>query len=104
MEDKEKIEKDEKGSNSCVMDLSIDGGGEEKENIEGNLILNKSFDDIKNFSNKLTLKDNYENIFDDIFLEEEETKGKSSRSKTINIVKHKWKDFNAIKGYYYINK
>ena len=78
MEDKEQIkEKDEKGSNSCVMDLSIEGGGEEKDNLEENIILNKSFDDIKNFSSKLTLKDNYENIFDDIFFKDEELKEKS---------------------------
>ena len=83
MDEKEKNnEKDEKGSNCCVMDLSIEGG-EDKENVEGNVILNKSFDDIKNFSNKLTLKDNYENIFDDIFLNEEDPKVKSTRSKTI---------------------
>ena len=56
MENKDKNdEKEEKGSNSCVMDLSIDGGGEEKEKNdkedEGNAnILNKSFDDIKNFT------------------------------------------------------
>ena len=90
MEDKEQIkEKDEKGSNSCVMDLSIEGGGEEKDNLEENIILNKSFDDIKNFSSKLTLKDNYENIFDDIFFNDEELKEKSSRSKTIAYIKHK---------------
>ena len=90
MEEKEKIEeKDEKGSNSCVMDLSLDGGGEEKDNLEENIILNKSFDDIKNFSSKLTLKDNYENIFDDIFFNDEELKEKSSRSKTIAYIKHK---------------
>ena len=80
--------KDEKGSNSCVMDLSIEGGGEEKDNLEENIILNKSFDDIKNFSSKLTLKDNYENIFDDIFFKDEELKEKS-RSKTIAYIKHK---------------
>ena len=90
MEEKEKIEeKDEKGSNSCVMDLSLEGGGEEKDNLEENIILNKSFDDIKNFSNKLTLKDNYENIFDDIFFNDEELKEKSSRSKTIAYIKNK---------------
>ena len=89
MEDKEQIkEKDEKGSNSCVMDLSIEGGGEEKDNLEENIILNKSFDDIKNFSSKLTLKDNYENIFDDIFFKDEELKEKS-RSKTIAYINHK---------------
>ena len=89
MEDKEQIkEKDEKGSNSCVMDLSIEGGGEEKDNLEENIILNKNFDDIKNFSSKLTLKDNYENIFDDIFFKDEELKEKS-RSKTIAYIKHK---------------
>ena len=54
MEEKEKIdEKEEKGSNSCVMNLSIDGGGEEKEindkEEENAMILNKNFDDIKNF-------------------------------------------------------
>ena len=90
MEEKEKIEeKYEKGSNSCVMDLSLEGGGEEKDNLEENIILNKSFDDIKNFSSKLTLKDNYENIFDDIFFNDEELKEKSSRSKTIAYIKHK---------------
>ena len=89
MEEKEKDEeKGEKGSNSCVMDLSIEGGGEEKDNLEENIILNKSFDDIKNFSSKLTLKDNYENIFDDIFFKDEELKEKS-RSKTIAYIKHK---------------
>ena len=90
MEEKEKIEeKYEKGSNSCVMDLSLEGGGEEKDNLEENIILNKSFDDIKNFSSKLTLKDNYENIFEDIFFNDEELKEKSSRSKTIAYIKHK---------------
>ena len=90
MEEKEKIEeKDEKGSNSCVMDLSLEGGGDEKDNLEENIILNKSFDDIKNFSSKLTLKDNYENIFEDIFFNDEELKEKSSRSKTIAYIKHK---------------
>ena len=90
MEEKDKNqEKDENGSNYCVMNLSLEGGGEEEENIEENVILNKSFDDIKNFSKKLTLKDNYENIFEDINLEDEESGGKSSRSKTMAIVKHK---------------
>ena len=90
MEEKEKDEeKGEKGSNSCVMDLSIDAAEDDKENnIEENITLNKSFDDIKNFSSKLTLKDNYENIFDDIFFKDEELKEKS-RSKTIAYIKHK---------------
>ena len=99
MEEKEKVdEKEEKGSNSCVMDLSIDGGGEEKENNdekeEGNtLILNKSFDDIKNFTKKLNLKDNFENILD--FRPEEERTttddqnidNRKNRSKTFKIKK-----------------
>ena len=68
MEKKEnKDEKQEKGSNSCVMDLSIDGGEEKEINDkeEGNTnLLNKSFDDISNFTKKLNLKDNFENILD----------------------------------------
>ena len=81
----EKDETGSTGSNCCVKDLSIDGG-DDKENVEENLILNKSFDDIKNFSNKLTLKDNFENIFDDIFLDDKEPIEKSTRSKTIAIL------------------
>ena len=69
------------------MDLSIDGGGDEKENNdkeEGNtMILNKSFDDIKNFAKKLNLKDNFENILDiDDDLDTDENK---IRSKTFVI-------------------
>jgi hypothetical protein len=67
----EQEEKRDKGSNSCVMDLSIDGGNgtEEVENINKNEIhngtsLNKSFDDKINFRKKLNLKDNFENILD----------------------------------------
>ena len=99
MEEKEKEknnEKEEKGSNSCVMDLSIDAEADDKENIEGNGILNKSFDDIKNFSKKLTLKDNFENIFDDIFLNEDEEVNEKLRKRAITVVtkKYKWW-FNA---------
>ena len=44
MEDKDK-EKEERGSNCCVLDLSIDEG-DDKENKEENVSLNKSLDDI----------------------------------------------------------
>ena len=72
MEEKDKnVEKEEKGSNSCVMDLSIDGDEKEHNNKdkdndnEGNTnILNRSFDDVSNFTKKLNLKDNFENILD----------------------------------------
>lgn len=65
-------EKSEKGSNSCVIDLSLDNeiGLEEiqfneKSEMDNNKIaLNKSFDDIQNFKKKLNLKDNFENILD----------------------------------------
>ena len=84
----EKAEKEEKGSNSCVMDLSIDEGGEEKETNDKNEantnILNKSFDDIVNFTKKLNLKDNFENILDldeDMQLNDES----KTRSKTFVI-------------------
>ena len=105
MEDKEKKdkkekidEKYEKGSNSCVMDLSIDEGGEEKENMdkddkedkedkeEGNTnILNKSFD---NFTKNLNLKDNFENILDcdeNIFSDENKLRSKTFFIKNTNI-------------------
>ena len=90
MEEKEKVdEKEEKGSNSCVMDLPIDEGGEEKENNDNNegntTALNKSFDDILNFTKKLNLKDNFENILDigdDNIIEEDLEK---SRSKTFVV-------------------
>ena len=90
----EKGEKEEKGSNSCVMDLSIEGGGEEKENAnkeEGNTnILNKSFDDILNFTQKLILKDNFENILDldengIIISDENKTRSKTFFIKNTNI-------------------
>ena len=65
-------EKSEKGSNSCVIDLSLDNeiGLEEielneKSEMDNNkTALNKSFDDIQNFKKKLNLKDNFENILD----------------------------------------
>ncbi len=89
MEEKEKndviAEKEEKGSNSCVKDLPIEEGGEEKEIKEDNTnTLNKSFDDILNFKNNLNLKDNFENIHnldEDMDLDEEA----KSRSKTFAI-------------------
>ena len=92
-------DKKDKGSNSCVMDLSIEGGNgeEEFENINKNEIdnsnsLNKSFDDIKNFTKKLNLKDNFENILDiDIEetanIEEQNLDGRKNRSKTCKIKK-----------------
>ena len=65
-------EKSEKGSNSCVIDLSLDNENvleeielDEKSEMDNNKItLNKSFDDIQNFKKKLNLKDNFENILD----------------------------------------
>ena len=89
----EKNEKEEKGSNSCVMDLSIDEGGEEKEINDKNEgktnTLNKSFDDKLNFKKKLNLKDNFENILDldiDMILaEEEKSRSKTFVVKNINI-------------------
>ena len=103
MEEEEKPKKEEKndkGSNSCVMDLSIDvgNGGEEVENFDKNekdntTSLNKSFDDILNFTKKLNLKDNFENILD-FGLEEERTTtddqnidNRKNRSKTFKLKK-----------------
>ena len=92
-------EKLDKGSNSCVMDLSIEGGNgeEEIENNNKNEIdninsLNKSFDDIINFKKKLNLKDNFENNLDiDIEeitnLDEQNKDGRKNRSKTFKIKK-----------------
>ena len=90
----EKREKEEKGSNSCVMDLSIDGGGEEKESSDkeevNTNILNKSFDDKLNFSKKLNLKDNFENILDldengNLICEDNKTRSKTFFIKNTNI-------------------
>ena len=98
-EKKNTYEKLDKGSNSCVMDLSIEGGNgeEEIENNNKNEIdninsLNKSFDDIINFKKKLNLKDNFENILDiDIEeitnLDEQNKDGRKNRSKTFKIKK-----------------
>ena len=86
MEDKDK-EKEERGSNCCVLDLSIDEG-DDKENKEENVSLNKSLDDIKIFSSKLTLKDNFENILEDIMKDEEQSKERTFRSKSIAFIKH----------------
>ena len=104
-EEPKKEEKNDKGSNSCVMDLSIDvgNGGEEAENKDKNEIdntasLNKSFDDILNFTKKLNLKDNFENILD-FGPEDERTTtddqnidNRKNRSKTFKIkkVQIKW--------------
>ena len=55
----EKAEKEVKGSNSSVMDLSSDEGGEEKETNDkndGNInTLNKSFDNKLNFTKILKI-------------------------------------------------
>ena len=99
MEESIKInEKYEKGSNSCVRDLSIDADVDDKnkENSEENIILNKSFDEIKNFSQKLTLKDNFENIFEDIFLDDEEKSKEKIRSKTITVINNNIKSDNLM--------
>ena len=101
-EDKpKKEEKNDKGSNSCVIYLSIDvgNGGEKAEKIDKNEIdnsasLNKSFDGTLNFTTqKLNLKDNFENILD--FRPEEERTttddqnidNRKNRSKTFKIKK-----------------
>ena len=86
MEEKEKNdEKDENGSNLCVKDLSIDAEKDEKDNEDndegGTQILNRSFDNKENFTKKLNLKDNFENILDLIEFEEEN----KARSRTIAI-------------------
>ena len=85
------VEKQEKGSNSCVMDLSIGENEEEKEHKDNNedntMVLNRSFDDINNFEKKLNLKDNFENILDleDEDFEEEDVD--KTRSKTFIVQK-----------------
>jgi hypothetical protein len=97
---KSKIEeKIDKGSNSCVIDLPIDEGNgvEEIENKEKNEIdnspsLNKSFDDILNFTKKLNLKDNFENILDisneeRTTIDEQNKDVRKTRSKTFKIKK-----------------
>ena len=85
------VEKQEKGSNSCVMDLSIGENEDEKEHNDNNddntMVLNKSFDDINNFAKKLNLKDNFENILD---LEDGDFEGEDldkTRSKTFVVQK-----------------
>ena len=92
------VEKQEKGSNSCVMDLSIGENEEEKEhkdnNEENTMVLNRSFDDINNFEKKLNLKDNFENVLDlgekDILSDNEyndnirKTRSKIFRVKSLN--------------------
>ena len=89
------VEKQEKGSNSCVMDLSIGEKEEEKEHNDNNedntMVLNRSFDDINNFAKKLNLKDNFENILD---LEDEdfEEDVDKTRSKTFVVQKTNIKD------------
>ena len=93
-ESKERVDK---GSNSCVMDLSIDEGNdaEEEEKIDKNeydntTSLNKSLDDLLNFSKKLNLKDNFENILDisnEDIINEQTDNIRKTRSKTFRITK-----------------
>lgn len=79
MEEKEENlkedEKIDKGSNLSVMDLSIDAGigteevenkekNNEKNEIDNSSSLNRSFDNFLNFTSKLNLIDNLENILD----------------------------------------
>lgn len=90
-------EKSQKGSNSCVMDLSLDKENAleeneffEKNEMENNIIsLNKSFDNKQNFTKKLILKDNIENILDlgeDILSDNEYNDNlRKTRSKTFKI-------------------
>ncbi len=69
---KKSKEKSKKRSNSCVIDLSLDNengleGNKwfDKNEIDNNIIsLNKSFDDIQNFTKKLNLILSFENILD----------------------------------------
>jgi len=95
---KKSKEKSQKGSNSCVMDLSLDNENVfeenefiEKNELENNIIsLNKSFDDIQNFTKKLNLKDNFENILDlgveDILSDNEyNDNSRKARSKTFRL-------------------
>jgi hypothetical protein len=99
---KKSKEKSQKGSNSCVLDLSLDNGNGSEENelivkneIENNIIsLNKSFDDIKNFTKKLNLKDNFENVLDlvekEILSDNEYNNNVSkTRSKTFRVKSQK---------------
>ena len=103
MEEEEKPKKEEKkdkDSNACVMDLSIDvgNGGEktekiDKKEIDNTASLNKSFDGTPNFTKKLNLKDNFENILD-LRPEDERTTNddqnidnRKNRSKTFKIKK-----------------
>ena len=90
---KKSREKVDKGSNSCVIDLSIEGGNgaeetekndkNDKNDIDNNTTsLNKSFDDILNFTKKLNLKDNFENILDEENIDEQNNNMRASRSKT----------------------
>jgi hypothetical protein len=97
IEKKKSGEKADKGSNSCVIDLSIEGGNgaeetEKNEKNDNNEIdnttsLNKSFDDFLNFTKKLNLKDNIENILDEDNLDEQNNNIRAARSKTFMIMK-----------------
>jgi hypothetical protein len=97
IEKKKSGEKVDKGSNSCVIDLSIEGGNgaeetEKNEKNDNNEIdnttsLNKSFDDFLNFTKKLNLKDNIENILDEDNLDEQNNNTRATRSKTFMIMK-----------------
>ena len=79
------------------MDLSIDGDEKDNNNKdkdkdndnEGNTnILNRSFDDVSNFTKKLNLKDNFENILDladEDLCEDEKTRSKTFVIKNTNL-------------------
>ena len=97
---KRKLEEmNDKGSNSCVIDLPIDVGNSPEENenkdkkeIDNSPSLNKSFDDILNFTKKLNLKDNFENILDisneeRTTVDEQNKEIRKTRSKTFKIKK-----------------
>ena len=88
-------EKSKKGNNSCVISLEKENELIDKNEIENNIILiNKSFDDIQNFTHKLNLKDNFENVLDlgekDILSDNEyndnirKTRSKIFRVKSLN--------------------
>ena len=88
-------EKSKKGNNSCVISLEKENELIDKNEIENNIILiSKSFDDIQNFTHKLNLKDNFENVLDlgekDILSDNEyndnirKTRSKIFRVKSLN--------------------
>ena len=109
MEEIEEIRKEDekydKGSNLSAMDLSIDARikteeaensekNKEKNEIDNTSSLNKSFDDFLNFSKKLKLIDNFENILDYGIEEEKKIRNdiyifesRKNRSKTFKLKK-----------------